>query len=353
MTAHGADRPILRTAIIGAGLMGRWHAHAVARAAHLVVAIVDPLARAAERLAARHRSARAFATLDEVPFAVDVVHVCTPIGSHHDLITRALARGCHVIAEKPLAQTAAETRELYAVAAARQRLLVPVHQFLYQRGVLEAARLLPSIGPLLHFEATACTAGAAGRTAAEHDRVALEILPHPLSLITRLVSREPEKAGWRVRRVQAGELRLDGVLNATTISVLVSTGGRPPTNTVRLIGANGTVHVDLFHGFATQLGGGTTRGAKIAGPFLAAASVVRAAASNLARRAITGEPAYPGLNALVRHVYDVAANGGAAPIAPEETVAVATAMDAIASEVGAATGRPLLDSLPLGATEGS
>ena len=323
----------LRAAIVGAGLMGKWHAHAVARCGHLVVAIIDSSVERATTVAQRHAGARAYASLRDVHDAIDVVHVCAPPASHVALVTEALARGAHVIAEKPLAPSAADTSELLTLAESAGRLLVPVHQFLFQRGVLEAAAWLPSIGHLLHFDAVACTAGAAGRSAEDRDRVALEVLPHALSLMIRLVSPDVAGAQWHVRRARAGELRIDGVLAHTAVSALVSTGGRPTTNVLRLIGENGTVHVDLFHGFAVRARGSPTRRGKVAQPFLTGASLIAGAASNLARRAAAREPAYPGLRELVRRFYDAVEQGTPAPISPAETLAVATALDRIAGAI--------------------
>ena len=323
----------MRAAIVGAGLMGKWHAHAVARCGHMVVAIVDSNADRARAIAREHAGADAYSALGDVRVPVDVVHVCTPTGTHRALVEDALSRGWHVIVEKPLASSTNETRELLQRAEACERLLVPVHQFLFQRGVLEAAALLPRIGPLLHFDATVCTAGAADRRPDEQDRVALEVLPHALALMMRLVSSDVAVPRWHIRHTRAGEVRLDGVMADVNVSALVSTAGRPTTNSLRLIAAHGTVHVDLFHGFAVSTKGRTTRVGKIAQPFVSGTALLARATSNLARRTVSREPAYPGLRELVRRTYDAAANDGPPPISPAETLAVAMALDHIANEM--------------------
>jgi hypothetical protein len=160
--------------------------------------------------------------------------------------------------------------------------------------------------------------------------VAFEILPHPLALICRLVSTEVDAITWHVRRPRDGELRADGVLADVAVSILISTHGRPTTNSLRLIAERGTARIDLFHGFGTIAAGTATRGAKITRPFLSAGATVSAATTNLARRGLRRESAYPGLRELVRRFYLAAADGSASPISPEETLAVATAGDRIA-----------------------
>jgi predicted dehydrogenase len=281
--AAGA-RP-LRAAVVGAGLMGRWHADAVARAGHAVAAVVDRDGARAAALAARHRGAAAAGDLAAAG-PVDVVHVCAPLAAHEALVRAALARGAHVVAEKPLAADATTTAALLALAASAGRLLVPVHQFLFQRGVAEAARALDEIGPLLHFDAVACTAGASHLPPAEHGRIVTEVLPHALSLVVRLVSPDVADADWHVRRPAPGELRADAVLAGAAVSIVVSTGGRPTANALRLVCARGTTHVDLFHGFATVLRGRAARATR--------ASKSRSRSSPGARRSRPRRPTSPG-----------------------------------------------------------
>ncbi|MDQ2665202.1 MAG: Gfo/Idh/MocA family oxidoreductase [Gemmatimonadota bacterium] len=327
MTDGAARRP-LRATIVGAGLMGRWHAHAVARAGHSVIAVVDTDRDRATAVARAHSGASVFATLHDAPRS-DVVHVCTPLASHVELAMQAINRGSHVIAEKPLATSAAETAMVLERATAARLLVVPVHQFPFQRGVRQAKAALADIGRLLHVDFTACTAGAAGRPDDEQDRIALEVLPHPLSLLASLVSSEIAEVAWSVAHTRPGELRASGVLAGSSVSVLISTGGRPTANQLRLIGERGSISIDLYHGFSVATHGRTTRTGKVTQPFVNATSHFGAAAGNLARRAAAREPAYPGLRELVREFYDAAATGGAAPISPSETVNIATTLETI------------------------
>jgi hypothetical protein len=142
------------------------------------------------------------------------------------------------------------------------------------------------------------------------------------------LSTDLTETDWNVRHSLPGELRADGTLHDVSISLAVSTHGRPTVNILRLIGAKGTVHVDLFHGFAVHLRGRATRGGKIVQPFLAGSSLVASATTNLVRRVIAREPAYPGLRELVQRFYLAAAASGTAPISPAETMAVSAPVPA-------------------------
>lgn len=67
---------------------------------------------------------------------IDVVVVATPTVTHYGLVKAALEAGKDVLCEKPLAQTAAQCRELADLAAAKGRILMVGHVFLYNSGVL-------------------------------------------------------------------------------------------------------------------------------------------------------------------------------------------------------------------------
>lgn len=323
----------LRAAIVGAGLMGRWHADAVARSGNVVACVVDLAVARGERLAGRHRGARTAPSLTEAigRERLDVVHICTPLATHAALAAEALQTGAHVIVEKPLADGENDTRRLLELADSRGVMLIPVHQMPFQRGVVAAQRHCRALGPLLHLDVTACTAGA--ESGADRGQLALDILPHALSLVTAFVSPALTDGEWRASERAAGELRVDAAVGTTGIGIVISTRGRPTTNSLRLICARGTVRVDLFHGFAVVATGATTRAYKMMQPFSIAGSTLAAAASNLMTRSLTGEPAYPGLRDLVTQFYSAAHARSAPPISAEETLQVALVRDRIRSQL--------------------
>ena len=327
----------LRAAVVGAGLMGRWHAEAAARAGAQVAAVVDPDATRAAALAARFRGCRVLTDLDEALGLVDVVHVCTPTASHVPLARQVLRRGRHLLIEKPVAASAAETAALLAEAESRQLLLCPTHQFPFQRGMRRVVHELASIGALRHLEFTMCSAGAAGRPGTA-DAIADEILPHPLSLLQRVLQRPIADLEWIVRRPLAGEIRGLAGIPGAAIALTVSMAGRPTVNGAVLIGTEGTFEIDLFHGYAVRYGGAVSRARKAAQPLARSAALGATAALNLARRALHGQPAYPGLWELVDEFYRASATGGRSPISPAETLDVALAVERLGHRSQSDTG---------------
>lgn len=316
-------------AVVGAGLMGHWHARSLKWLGIPIAAIVDPDRGRAERLASRTGAGRICLDLDELLGEDDaaVLHVCTPAELHTEQVERGLAAGRHVLVEKPLAHSAAATRALYELAARHRVLLCPVHQFPFQRGAAALRARIDRIGAIRHVDFVACSAGAAGGPDELRDRVAADILPHPLSLMARLLPVPFDACSWTIDRTGPGELRLTGTAGRVSAGILISMAGRPPVNALRVIGERGTVHVDLFHGFAVREPAAVSRGRKIARPFAFGLASLTAAATNLAGRTLRREPAYPGLRELIADFHAAAAAGAPPPIDPAEVVQIATIRD--------------------------
>jgi predicted dehydrogenase len=324
----------VRAAIVGAGLMGRWHAHAIHRSGSRVVAIVDRDAARAASLASSLPGRPAIA--DDVGYAIrehgiDVVHVCTPIVTHEAIAGAAIAGGAHALVEKPLAGDAATVERLHRMATEQGVLLCPVHQFLFQTGVMHASRQLDDLGAVRQFDVVACSAGADGGSDADRESVALAILPHGLALARRLLGAPLAASPWQVDQGRAGELRVAGIVAETSVMIAVSMRARPTENSLTVRCDRGTIRANLFHGYATIERGVPSRLEKIGRPFVGSALVFGAAAGNLVARATRGESAYPGLRELVRQFHSATSGQGASPIAVDESIDVARTRDIIAA----------------------
>jgi predicted dehydrogenase len=111
-------------AIIGTGFIGTVHLGALRR---LGVNVTGVLGSSAERGAARAAAlgvGRAYGSLAEMldDPAVQVVHVTSPNAAHHGQVMAILAAGRHVVCEKPLAMTSAQSAEMVAFAKASGRI---------------------------------------------------------------------------------------------------------------------------------------------------------------------------------------------------------------------------------------
>ena len=106
-------------AVIGTGFIGSVHIGALRRLGVRVEGVLGSSpARGAERAAAL--GTRAYGSLDEVLAdpAVQVVHVTSPNAAHYGQVKQILAAGRHVVCEKPLAMTSAQSAEMLALARA-------------------------------------------------------------------------------------------------------------------------------------------------------------------------------------------------------------------------------------------
>ncbi len=111
-------------AVIGSGFIGTVHIENLRRLGVQVRGVLDVSPELGEQAARRLGLARAYATLEallEDP-EVDAVHVTSPNQFHYPQVKQILAAGRHVICEKPLAVTSAESRELVQLAAASNRI---------------------------------------------------------------------------------------------------------------------------------------------------------------------------------------------------------------------------------------
>ncbi len=120
--------PDLRVGVLGAGMIANEHVGAYAATPGVrVVAVVDPVAPKAERLAGRVDAA-VVPDLEAVLTAgVDIVSVCTPPLTHADPAVAALEAGCHVLCEKPLARTLDDGQRIAEAARTAPGLLMVGH----------------------------------------------------------------------------------------------------------------------------------------------------------------------------------------------------------------------------------
>jgi predicted dehydrogenase len=125
---------MLKGAIVGFGFIsGKGHFPAYQKRKDVeIVAFADvcPARLAAARAAAPR--ARFYDTWQELlakESALDFVDVATPPAFHTEIALAALARGVHVLCEKPLTPSVAEARKLVGAARESRRVVFPAHNY--------------------------------------------------------------------------------------------------------------------------------------------------------------------------------------------------------------------------------
>lgn len=320
----------MRIALIGAGLMGKWHAVYGQRAGAQVVAVVDRDLAAANRLAARF-AARAYGTESNwlAASAPEVVHVCTPWDTHVALSRLALNAGAHVIVEKPVADTARDALELAALASSTGKMVVPVHQFPFQAGFRRLQNELQRLGTLRSVEFVTFTSGADHSKGAMRRRIALEILPHPLALF-RALGFELTAEQANVDRFSDDALELSWHVGPTRLSARIDLCARPTCNELRVAGDDGSALCDLFHGYLVIDRAATNRASKLLRPFRSSSNTLLQASINLASRTWRNQPAYPGLHSLISSTYAAIRTHSPAPVDASEYCTAARLIEQLA-----------------------
>ena len=145
----------MRTAVIGAGYLGRFHAQKYANLKNSeLVGIADPVAAARDTLSAE-LGVTAYADYRELLGRVDAVSIVTPTPSHFGVAKEFLEAGAHVLVEKPMTTTVEEGVGLIDAARRAQRVLQVGHLERFNAAVqalqpiltvprfIESARLAP------------------------------------------------------------------------------------------------------------------------------------------------------------------------------------------------------------------
>ncbi|MDT3687747.1 MAG: Gfo/Idh/MocA family oxidoreductase [Pseudorhodoplanes sp.] len=112
----GPGRP-LRVGVIGVGIMGANHARVFAGLPDVqLVAVADPV-QAQRDLVTRVLGTPAVESADELlGLDIDAVTIAAPTHLHHQMALKCIARGLHVLVEKPIASNVDEGREIITAA---------------------------------------------------------------------------------------------------------------------------------------------------------------------------------------------------------------------------------------------
>jgi predicted dehydrogenase len=118
----------------------------------------------------------------------DIVAVCTPLGSHYELVKQGLDFGVHVLCEKPLAGSVAQSEELVALAQKRDRRLFVDHTFTYTGAVRWTREHYAkgALGDMLYIDSVRINLGLFQPDV----DVVWDLAPHDLSIVTHIVGKK-------------------------------------------------------------------------------------------------------------------------------------------------------------------
>lgn len=132
----------IRMGVVGLGWVGQArHLPVISSDKNFtLVGVADRREGRAREVAARFQNVRpstagSLADIDWID-EVDAVSIATAPMAHHALVCEGLARGLHVITEKPFAMSVAEGEEMVETAKAAERCLAVVHNFQFARSMI-------------------------------------------------------------------------------------------------------------------------------------------------------------------------------------------------------------------------
>ena len=120
---------------------------------------------------------------------IDAVAIATPVLTHFPLVKKALLRGKHVLAEKPLTTSRAQAAELVNLAVASNLTLMVDHTFLYTGAVKKIKQIIGKgeLGSLQYYDSTRINLGLF-----QHDiNVLWDLAAHDISVLLHLIPKKP------------------------------------------------------------------------------------------------------------------------------------------------------------------
>jgi predicted dehydrogenase len=352
----------LKIAIVGCGKIADAHAEEIKKIPSVQLAAVcdlEPIM--AEQLAVRYAIPRWYsdvaAMLDtERP---DVLHITTPPQSHLSLSRQAVAAGCHIFLEKPVALSHSDAETIIQTATGAGRKLAVNYWPRFEAPALELRRLYETgvLGLPIHVESfLGYDLGGEYGTALKRDpehwvnrlpgKLFQNVLDHVLNKITPFLDDElPIIQAVAYRGDATGSASSSGELldelrvvirgAQTSAYATFSAHARPLGQTLRVYGTKNTAFVDFMartvvlerkQTFPSALG-------RLFPPFLVANDFLRQGLKNVSSFSHARFHFFDGMRRLLSEFYLCVEKDTPPPIAYKEILRVSEMMDRIFEQV--------------------
>jgi len=350
----------LKIAIVGCGKIADAHVEEIRKipsAQLCAVCDLEPIM--AEQLSSRYAVPHWYSDVtrmldEEKP---DVLHITTPPQSHLALAQQAVAAGCHVFIEKPVAPCQSDVKEIIAAADAAGRKLAVNYWPNFEAPALELRRLHETgvLGSPVHLESflgydLSGEYGTALRRDPSHwvhrlpGKLFQNVLDHILNKIVPFLGEEEpnvEAIAYRGRASEAAsaqlldELRV--IIRNSRVSAYAtfSSSARPIGHHLRVYGTKNTAHVDFAartivlerrQPFPSALG-------RLVPPFLTAKDHLIQGIRNVSSFSHARFHYFDGMRQLLSEFYLCVQRGSPPPIAYTEILRVSAIMDRIFQQV--------------------
>lgn len=137
-----ANPNAIRTAVVGVGYLGKFHAQKYATIENCqLIGVADNNHENAQRIAAE-LGVEAFGDYKDLFGKIDAVSIVTPTTLHHKIAKEFLCQGIHVLVEKPITVTPDEARDLIETAKKHNCTLQVGHLERFNAAMLDLDKVL-------------------------------------------------------------------------------------------------------------------------------------------------------------------------------------------------------------------
>jgi myo-inositol 2-dehydrogenase / D-chiro-inositol 1-dehydrogenase len=213
----------IRVALLGAGRIGQEHARTLIGSPHVsLVTVCDARLEAAQQIVAKAPGATAISDTAEVFSSkeIDAVVICTPTGSHADLIEAGARTGKAVFCEKPVALDLERTKKALKLVNESGIPFQIGFQRRFDSGYAEARRKIDRnlIGRIDQFRAVGRDPGPPPREYLQTSGgLFLDQMIHEIDLARFLVGEVESVCAWGAARFSKDAAEFGDVDTATTL----------------------------------------------------------------------------------------------------------------------------------------
>ncbi|MBN3039010.1 MAG: Gfo/Idh/MocA family oxidoreductase [Candidatus Omnitrophica bacterium] len=120
---------------------------------------------------------------------IDAVVIATPAKTHYKIAKAALAKGKHVLVEKPLTLTYNESKKLVDMARKKEKMLMVGHTFLFNPAVRKLKEYISKgdLGEIYYLHATRTHLGLVRKDV----NASWDLVPHDISIFSYLLDESP------------------------------------------------------------------------------------------------------------------------------------------------------------------
>jgi UDP-N-acetylglucosamine 3-dehydrogenase len=238
-----------RIALLGLGRMGRNHLRVTRLDPQFeLVAVVDPVANVAPADLGGARLLRSLEELDAVEY--DCAIIATPSSMHYEMAERLIAKGKHLLVEKPLCTVAADAAKLVSLAHDKGVRMAVGHVERFNPAVRKLREVIRAgfLGTPIHFSVT--RVGGYPENLLPGNNVLLDLAVHDIDVVRSLIGPVKVEASVCHSTVKEGVLDTAEVFLASaggpTASVHVNWITPTKIRSIRVTGTRGVCFVDYI-----------------------------------------------------------------------------------------------------------